>query len=679
MKKRLLFIVMILLFFISACSSPKEEVTPHERFDAYVDLWSKQDFTKMYEFLTVDSTTTYPTEAFIDRYEKVYEDLDLTNIKVTYESLNVEELEQAMEVGEAVLPFTVEMDSVAGPITFDYEVTLTQEQLNDEDEEEKSWFVNWDPGFIFPALKDGGEIRFQTIQPERGEILDRNKMPLAINDYVYEIGIVPSGLTENAEAQKEQIAKLLNVSVESIDAKLNASWVEPDLFVPIKKIHQTKSDIADKLREIDAVVIRDVMGRVYPAGEAAAHLIGYIGPITAEELEDKDSNLYGPHDDIGKHGFEKYYDEQLKGESGLKIKIVNEGKDDVILAERPVKNGENLSLTIDINIQQKIYDAYEGEAGTSTAINPKTGETLALVSSPAYDPNETLYGLPVSEWEKLQNDPQTPLLNRFSATFAPGSVIKPITGAIGLENGTIIPDEGVKIDGLTWSNEEGSGWGDYKVRRVSETKKPVDLADAVMRSDNIYFAMKAVEMGGEKLISGLEQFGFGEDIPFPFPIQTSTISSDGTLKGEVQVANTSYGQAEIEMSSLHLASIYTTFLNEGNMIKPILFTDDEHGQIWHENIISPEDAELMEDILRKVVTDGTASSANVEELAISGKTGTAELKKSIDEKGQENGWFVGYPTEDQDILIAMLIEHAKDLGTSAFAAEKVKDLLIDLQ
>src|SRR5699024_5803040 len=113
-------------------------------------------------------------------------------------------------------------------------------------------------------------------------------------------------------------------------------------------------------------------------------------------------------------------------------------------------------------------------------------------------PNDFLYGISQSKWDQLNNDPQTPLLNRFTATYAPGSVIKPVTAAIGLQNGAIIPDEGVEIKGLTWSN--GKGWGDYEVRRVSETNKPVDLLDALIRSDNIYFSMKAIDMGGQAFI-----------------------------------------------------------------------------------------------------------------------------------------------------------------------------------
>src|SRR5699024_6932704 len=127
-----------------------------------------------------------------------------------------------------------------------------------------------------------------------------------------------------------------------------------------------------------------------------------------------------------------------------------EDENDVVLAEKPVENGENIELTIDVNVQDRIYNSYNNEAGTAAAIDPKTGETIALVSSPGFDPNEMLYGMSDSAWNSLQDDPKKPLINRFAATYAPGSVMKPITAAIGLENGGIDPKEALEIEGLTW-------------------------------------------------------------------------------------------------------------------------------------------------------------------------------------------------------------------------------------
>ncbi|MFD2044967.1 penicillin-binding transpeptidase domain-containing protein [Ornithinibacillus salinisoli] len=671
MKRVTLLLSIILFLFIVGCSKD-DEVTPHNQFDTFVDHWNDQVFSQMYEMLTPETQQEYAVDEMVDRYTKIYEDLKISDLNISYTKLSEEELEIALEEGTATLPFTAEMNSMAGPISFEYEATL---ELQGEEEEEMKWYVNWDPGFIFPEIKDGGEIRITTTDPIRGEILDRNQMPLAINDMVWEVGIVPAWLGDNEEQNKEKIASLLNMSVEQIDTYLNADWVQPDYFVPLNKlIPKSEEELLNELWAIDGTDGREVLGRVYPLGEAAAHVVGYIRQITAEQLEEKDPAVYGPNDMIGNTGLERAYEERLKGDKGVRIYVTKDGEEEVTLAEKEVQNGEKIVTTIDANIQEEIYNSYDGEAGTAAAIDPKSGETLALVSSPSYDPNEMVYGITQSKWDSLQNDPKTPLLNRFTATYAPGSVIKPVSAAIGLQNGTIDPDEGLEINGLTWSN--GEGWGEYEVTRVSESNGPVDLTDAMVRSDNIYFAMQAVDMGGKAFVSGLEKFGFGESIPFEYPITASTVSTSGALNDQVLLANASYGQGEIEISSLHLAVAYTTFLNNGNMLKPALLESEKTGEVWQEELISAENAEIINESLRKVVTDGTASYAKNASFPISGKTGTVELKLTLDEEdGAQNGWFVGYPSDDQDILIAMMVEQVQDLGGSSIAVEKVTDVL----
>lgn len=664
-------ISLIFITILSACTS--NDISPNDQFEMYVNEWSEEEFANMYEMLASDSKQQYASEDFVDRYQKIYQDLGVSELTVEFEPLTDKALRKAEKEGSATIPFTVELQSIAGPISFNYEATLVEEEVDDDE----AWFISWDSGYIFPELKDGGNIAIQTTQPSRGEILDRNKMPLALNDTVREIGIVPGELGDNPDENKERVADLLNLSVEEIDNKLNAGWVEPDLFVPLTTVLPSNTQLLEQLGMIEGVKGNEVTGRVYPLGEITAHLTGYVGQITAEEFEEADPGKYTANDVIGKRGLESLFEEQLRGEAGAKIYIRKEDEDDIILAEKEVKNGENIQLTIDVNIQEKIYESYNGDAGTAAAINPKTGETLALISSPGYDPNELLYSTDANKWSRLEDDPKTPLINRFNATYAPGSVIKPVTAAVGLSNGTIKPDEGLNINGLTWSN--GEGWGDYKVRRVSEGSGPVDLADAMIRSDNIYFAMQAVDMGSEAYIEGLKQFGLGEELPYAYPVTISTISSDGKLDNEVLLANTSYGQGEIQFSSLHMALTYTPFLNEGHLLKPTLLLEEESGQIWRENIISEEQAELMQEILRDVVTDGTAKNAREADFPISGKTGTAELKLSSDSSGAENGWFVGYPTDDQDILIAMMVENTESKGGSSYTVDKVTNALMEIK
>jgi penicillin-binding protein len=671
MKKIIIFSAFFLFLFLTACSGSGDQA--EERLKTYVKQWNNGKFEAMYEMLSKEAKEQYPADQFVDRYEKIYKDLGIEKIKVDFTELDNDKKKTAKEKGTITIPITVEMGSIAGPIAFDYETTLVEEG----ERKDKDWFIRWDAGLIFPELKDGGKINIKSEAARRGEILDRNKMPLAINDTVWEVGIVPGNLGSDAEQTKKKAAELLHMSVESIDKQLDADWVEPNLFVPLKKVPKTDEKLLNKLWDLDGVQGNEAVGRTYPLNKAASHLVGYIGKITAEEMEKQDPGAYSADDMIGKRGLEQLFESKLRGEKGVAIVIEKEDEDDIVIAEKEVKDGENIELTIDANIQDEIYQSYKGAAGTAAAIDPQTGETLALVSSPGFNPDTFLSGISQKELEKLQDDKQTPLLNRSKATYAPGSVMKPITAAIGLKNGTIKPDEGIEINGLTWSN--GKGWGDYKVRRVSESDGPVDLNDALVRSDNIYFAMKAIEMGDKAYIDGLKEFGFGEDFPFTYPLTKSTISSNGKLDNEVLLANTSYGQGEIELSALHMAASYTPFLHKGDLLKPTLLLSEDTEQVWKKDLLTEEQADIIQKALRQVVTKGTGKKANIDDLAISGKTGTAELKLTSDEKGQENGWFVGYPTDDQDIIIALMMEQVEKQGGSSVTTEQVADILQTLK
>lgn len=658
MKRVLLLITISLLFIITACSS-EDMANPNERFQEFTNLWMEQDFQTTYHLFSTETKDSISQEESIERLENLYNDLGIENIEITFDELTDEQIDSLIDMDEehpsTTIPFSVELESIAGPIAFDYEATLVLETIN---EEETDWFINWDVGFIHPELKDGGEVSIQTVHPERGEILDRNQMPLAMNDTVYQIGIVPDDLTDE-EAAIEDVSRILNMDANQIDEALQASWVEGHLFVPLATILPSNEEVYEQLMAIPGVQRMEVSGRIYPGGEAVGHLIGYIGDITADFLEEADSDEYGPNDQVGRRGLEGLYETELKGKRGVTILIEKEDEEEIVIAESPVENGENIQLTIDINIQEKIYESYDGDAGTTTAIDPITGETLALVSAPSFDPNDIVYSTSDSIWDRLEEDEKQPLINRFAATFAPGSVIKPVTAAAGINAGTLDPNEGFEIEGKHWSN--GEGWGDYEVTRVSLSDGPVDLEDAMLRSDNIYFAMQAVAMGSDAFVDEFERFGFGEEIPYKYPISSSSLSNSGELDDEVLLANSSYGQGELEMSALHLAATYTTFLNEGNMIKPTLLLEEDIEQVWQEGLMSKEEAERMDEILRGVVTDGTAQRAEDDaNVPIAGKTGTVELKLGRDSDGSINSWFIGYPYESKDILLAMLVEETED-------------------
>ncbi|MBD3107792.1 penicillin-binding transpeptidase domain-containing protein [Bacillus sp. AGMB 02131] len=656
------FIFFILILMLTSCS---EEPIPEERFESFVKLWGEQKFEEMYDYLSVDGKDKIKKEEFIERYSKIYKDLEVENLEISFNKPNEP---SDSNVDQVEYDFSVKMETIAGPITFDNKAVL----LKEEREEKSDWYINWNTTFIFKELEEEDKIGINSTKAERGQIFDVNGQGLAVNGIVYEIGIVPGNMGENEEEIKNQLSELLDIRIERIEELLNASWVQPEHFVPIKKISVQDEELLNKLLAIESVTKKDVTARVYPFGEAASHLIGYVGTITAEEIEKRDGKGYLSTDVIGKRGLEQVLEERLKGEHGVKVYIKKADGSEELLAEKEVIHGEDIQLTINGELQTKIFNELKGEAGAAVAIHPITGETHALVSSPGFDPNTLSLGASASQWEKIEQDTQNPLLNRFKSTFAPGSVFKPITAAIGLKNGTISEADGINISGLKW--QKNDSWGSYYVTRVKEANESINLEKALMYSDNIYFAQKVLELGTAKFTEGLKEFGFNEDIPFSYPIEKSTF---GEIESEVLLADSSYGQGQIEMSVFHLAAIYTTFVNQGKMIKPILFSEEERNQVWNDSLINEEQTARINAALKEVVENpsGTAySSARVEGYPIAGKTGTAELKEKQGEQGTENGWFVAYNTENPNLLVALMVEGVQGRGGSSIASEKVKNI-----
>ncbi|MEH7386571.1 penicillin-binding transpeptidase domain-containing protein [Bacillus sp. JJ1521] len=645
-RKFLLFICLVVgIIIVTACNN---EPLPEERFKTFIKDWEKQDFSKVYDQFSPEIKETVKKEEFVERFSKIYNDIGVSNLKLKFKT-PVEEVEPN-DNGEVNFIYDLSMETIAGPIEFTEQATLVLEEMEDE----KKWTVRWEPAMFLPNMQEGDEVGLQLSSPIRGEILDRNGVKLAENGLVYEIGMVPQDLDENKDATIAKAAELLKVTPESIQKDLDASWVKPDYFVPIGRLPLQDQELAAEVTQLSGVLSKKVESRVYPFKDAAAHLIGYIGKVTAEDLKKLEGKGYSSNDIVGKKGLELVLEDRLRGEKGahLFIKKAN-GGDNVTIAKKESKDGETIKLTIDIDTQLVAYDQLKGSAGAAAAIHPLTGEALALVSTPSFDPNAFVLGN--APWTELNEDPLKPLVNRFILTYAPGSSFKPITAGIALENQVITPETSIDIKGKQWQKD--SSWGGYSITRVSDPGKPVNLRDALVYSDNIYFAQAALGIGGERFETELTKYGFGEPFPFEYPVYDSKVSNEG-LKTDVLTADTGYGQGQLEMSTVHLAVSYTPLLNSGNLIKPRLILDGSEKEAWKENVISPENAGIIVNDLVQVVEDpsGTANDAKIEGIRIAGKTGTAELKATKDEKGQENGLFVGFNTENPSLLVAMLIE-----------------------
>lgn len=669
MKKRLIGVFSLLfLILLTGC---QEKVTPEDRLAEYVGHWNKGKFEDMYnDYLSQETKTIFAAEKFVDRQEKIHNDLSIDNVKVTFTKPTEDTKWDPEE--PATFPIQIKMDTLAGPVEFEKTITLLREMRDETD----NWFVQWNPSFIFPDLEEEDKIRISTMKSARGEIVDRNGLPIAVNGNGYEIGIVPENFTD--ESKKTELANLLGKTIESIDKQLNQSWVQPSHFVPISKVAKNNIPLLEKLAEIPGVTRQETSMREYPYGESLSHLSGYIGVITAKQLETRKDKGYTESDLIGRQGMELILEDRLRGTDGVRIFIEKSvGAEAITVAETPAVNGETISLTINAELQKKTYEAMLGEAGTSAAVDPNTGETLALVSSPGFDPTEFMLGISGTRYKELEEHPLSPLFNRFSATYAPGSTIKPVTAAIGMEAGTLNPTEGLTINGETWQKD--SSWDEYRVTRVhEEAPNPIDLKKALVYSDNIYFAQEALEMGRETFVNGMNGFGFGEEIPFSYGLKSSQLSNNGKISSEGQLADTSFGQGQMLTNILHLASMYEVFIEDGVMYKPTLLLDEEDGQIWKEGLVSGKNAAILSTDLRHVVVDGFAQAANLPNIPLAGKTGTAELKATGEDKGKENGFFVAYNKENPTFILAMMIEGVEDNNGSAYVAEMVSNVFTSI-
>ena len=647
--------------------------TPEELLVEYMDHIPKQEYEEMYAMLHIEASGNVSQEDFVTRNSAIYEGIEVQNIAVQIIAYDEEQM---------TVTYQTSFDTVAGTISFENKALFLKD--------EEGYQLVWDDSLIFPNLASTDKVRVSTTQAERGEILDRNGRVLAGKGTASSVGIVP-GKLENKEEAIAKIAELLEIAPEVIEKKLSAKWVKDDSFVPIKIIPKVEkielmkykpdqkvlkeNERHETLLEIPGVMISDVEVREYPLGETAAHLVGYVQSVTAEDLEEHAGEGYTANSVIGKSGMEGLFEKELKGKNGCRVYIVNsEGKEKEELAYILVQDGHNIKLTIDANLQSSLYEQFKEDKSCSIAMNPYSGEILALVSTPSYDNNDFIMGLSSEQWTALNEDEDKPMYNRFRQVWCPGSTFKPIIAAIGLQSGAINPTEDYGNVGLSWQKD--ASWGSYYVTTL-HAYEPVILENALIYSDNIYFAKAALKIGSEEMESSLTGLGFNEELPFEIKMAESQFSNTDGIETEIQLADSGYGQGQILVNPLHMACIYSAFCNEGNIIKPYLvYQNEAEIEYWIPGAFSNETASRVLEGTKKVVNDstGTGYAAHRDDIVLAGKTGTAEIKASKeDTSGTELGWFAIYTAEKDiecPILIISMVEDVKGRGGSGYVVKK---------
>ena len=463
-------------------------------------------------------------------------------------------------------------------------------------------------------------------------------------EQLYQLELYHGKLGENKEQNISKISELTGASTEYINQQLKASWVRDDTFVPVKKISASNVDLKQSLLEIPGILINDEEGRVYSLGEEAGHLIGYVQGINAEELEKNQGKNYNTSSVIGKSGLEYVYEDTLRGIDGTEIYIVDENENKIAqIVKQDKKDGKDVKLTIDSNLQLKLYNQIKENKGFFVVMEPKTGELLALVSTPTFNSNDFALGMTDSKWQELNNDVNKPLYNRFTQEYCPGSTFKPITGAIALTTDTITPNDDYGYTGTSWQKD--SSWGDYKITTLTSYNGAKNLLNGLVYSDNIYFAQTALKIGNDKFVQNLDKIGFNEELPFIMELAKSQYANQNgnKIEGETKLADSGYGQGSILVNPIHMASIYSAFANEGNMIKPYIeYNETKKGEILKEGAFSKNAADTIKNDLIQVIENeqGTGHTAKIEGLTIAGKTGTAELKASNEDTRKRNTCMV---------------------------------------
>ncbi|HAQ4555759.1 TPA: penicillin-binding transpeptidase domain-containing protein [Enterococcus faecium] len=625
--------------------------------EQFVQALNKGDYNKAAEMTSKKAAnkSALSEKEILDKYQNIYGAADVKGLQIS--NLKVDKKDDSTYS----FSYKAKMNTSLGELKdLSYKGTL--------DRNDGQTTINWQPNLVFPEMEGNDKVSLTTQEAARGNIIDRNGEPLATTGKLKQLGVVPSKLGDGGEktANIKAIASSFDLTEDAINQAISQSWVQPDYFVPLKIIDGATPELPA------GATIQEVDGRYYPLGEAAAQLIGYVGDITAEDI-DKNPEL-SSNGKIGRSGLEMAFDKDLRGTTGGKLSITDaDGVEKKVLIEHEVQNGKDIKLTIDAKAQKTAFDSLGGKAGSTVATTPKTGDLLALASSPSYDPNKMTNGISQEDYKAYEENPEHPFISRFATGYAPGSTFKIIAAAIGLDNGTIDPNEVLTINGLKWQKD--SSWGSFQTTRVSSDVSQVDLKTALIYSDNIYAAQETLKMGEKKFRTGLDKFIFGEDLDLPISMNPAQISNEDSFNSDILLADTGYGQGELLINPIQQAAMYSVFTNNGTLVYPKLIADKETKD--KKNVISETAVQTIVPDLREVVQDvnGTAHSLSALGIPLAAKTGTAEIKEKQDVKGQENSFLLAFNLDNQGYMMVSMLENKEDDDSATKRASELLQYL----
>ncbi len=528
-------------------------------------------------------------------------------------------------------------------------------------------------GEYYKALADGNRIRIVPSMAPRGTFYDRNGQLLVTNRPGFSVSLLPltAPISDDVIAR---LSDLLKVPEDEIRQKIaghsgfNPIRIKTDVTPDIVSI------IEEQKNQYPGVVIEVTPIRDYILKQEGAHTFGYVSEINDDELAKMKDEGYKSGDIIGKFGLEKVYDKELRGENGgQQVEVDVSGKPVQILGRKEPVPGDDLELTIDINLQQAAEKAVDEQltqigahAAAAVVMNPQTGEILAMVSRPAFDPNLFAHGISAKDWNQLNNNPYHPMDNKtITGEYPPGSTFKIVTGTAALTEGVVTPDEQIFDSGHHWLIPKGNADG--------EALGWLNFRSALAHSDNVYFYEMGNRLGIDRLEKYARMFGLGQKTGVDLPYEASGLVANRRYKeknfddGEWYLSETfdaAIGQGFNLVTPLQAAMVMGEIAADGKRYKPhvvnrILAPDgsvvkDFQPELLSQLDVPEEDIKLIQDGLHDVTKYGTAASSfRGFTVDIAGKTGTAE-----NSQGRDHGWFVAYgPFDNPNIVVAVIVEN----------------------
>jgi penicillin-binding protein 2 len=555
---------------------------------------------------------------------------------------------------------------------------------------------------FYAALAEKNKTREVPILAPRGKILDREGRTI-VDNYPSFTALLLRDSTRDLSGDADLIAQGLHLDPKEVRERLK-KFAGTAQYQPIYlKEDITPDELAfieshrNELPELDTIMAHR---RLYPRNGFMAHLVGYVGEVSEQMLNQARWELYNPGDVVGKSGVELQYNQVLMGKNGSRQVLVNsKGKEVGELDQKPAIPGHNLKLTLDIDLQIAAEEAMGDKNGAMIAMDPRTGEILAMVSRPTFDPNDFAVRISRSEWNKLVTDPDKPLLNKaIQAQLAPGSTFKILMSVAGWQEGIAQTLNVHCHGGATFYGRRFGCW-------VKTGHGAVDLTRAIYQSCDVFFYTLAEKLGIDRISKYATAMGLGQKTGIDLPEEASGVmpSEEWKIRNFKQkwyageTISVGIGQGAVATTPLQLMRAISAISMDGHMVVPHVASPTglppEYLETHHytdvTNIpINPDGFNLITDAMARVLLpEGTAPSAHVPGVDIAGKTGSAQIVSLAvralhqnNEALNQNGWFVGFtPRRNPDIIVAVLFEGGEHGKLAARLATQVVKAYVDKQ